>query len=202
MELQTALDQISEIHRQMARTRIFRGYRAATCLTTGIIAFAASAYQAYAVPNPAAYPEAFVDLWVSVAITCLVIVSAEIVLWYRRSDSSLQRELTLLAIEQFLPCIVVGGLVTLVIHDFAESALWMLPGLWSIFFGLGTFASRRLLPWPVVFVGAFYLLAGLCALATARHGAMFSPWAMAIPFGLGQTALAAILHFTLERKNV
>jgi len=57
MELQTALDQISEIHRQMARTRIFRGYRALTTLVTGLIAGSAAAWQAWSIPDPAAHPE-------------------------------------------------------------------------------------------------------------------------------------------------
>jgi hypothetical protein len=201
MELDNALAQIADIHRQMARTRLFRGYRAATTLLSAMMAILAATWQAWWIATPAAHPYAFANLWSAVAVVCLFIVGIEMAWRYRRSASSLQRELTLLAIEQFLPCVVVGGLVTLVLCDFAHAALWMLPGLWSIFFGLGIMASRRLLPGALVFVGAFYLLCGLFNLANAHNGGAFSPWAMGIPFGVGQTAAAFILHWSLERHH-
>jgi hypothetical protein len=201
MELQTALSQIDQIHRQMAQTRMFRGYRALTTLFTGIAAIAAALWQAWTIPDPASNPYPVVNLWVSVAIACLVGVGAEIYARYRHSASSLQRELTLLAIEQFLPCIVVGGLVTLILAGPARKALWMLSGLWTIFFGLGILASRRLLPGAIVFVGAFYLLCGLLSLALAQGGTSFSPWIMGIPFGIGQIAAAIVLHASLERNH-
>ena len=201
MELDNALDQIAEIHRLMARTHTFRGYRAATTLFTATVAIAAAAFQNWWLPNPALNPLRFVDLWVAVAISCLVVVSVEIFERYRRTDSPLQRQLTIQAIEQFLPVILVGGLVTLVLTQSSRQSLWLLPGLWSIFFGLGILASRHLLPRPIVFVGFFYLLSGLTCLATAHNAAAFSPWSVALPFGIGQTAAATILHCALERNH-
>jgi hypothetical protein len=42
--------------------------------------------------------------------------------------------------------VVAGGMVAFVLWNHAQESLWMLPGLWSIFFSLGIFASYRLLP--------------------------------------------------------
>ena len=64
----------------------------------------------------------------------------------------------------------------------------MLPGLWQIVFSLGFFASCRLLPRPMFAVGVWYLAAGLASLAFASGAHAFSPWAMAVPFGIGQLA--------------
>jgi hypothetical protein len=43
-------------------------------------------------------------------------------------------------------------------------------------------------------VGVWYLAAGLCSLAFANEANAFSPWAMAVPFGVGQFFMATILY--------
>ena len=199
MELETALSQIGEIQRQMARTRTFRGYRSATTLLTGFIAIAAAVWQAGSIPAPGQRPVQFVYLWVGVAIASISIVAVEIALRYWRS--SLERELTVLAVEQFLPCIVTGGLLTLVLCEFAYSTIWMLPGLWAIFLGLGLFASRQLLPRPIALVAAFYVVMGLCCVALGHEGMQYSAWTMGATFGIGQTAAAGVLHWSLEQNH-
>ena len=119
----------------------------------------------------------------------------------RNSASAMTRELTWLAIEQFCPCLIGGALVTVVLVRAAPESLWMLPGLWQIFYSLGIFASCRLLPRPTFWVAVFYLGTGLAVLATAHGEAAFSPWAMGLPFGAGQLLAAAVLYRTLERDH-
>jgi hypothetical protein len=75
---------------------------------------------------------------------------------------------------------------------------WMLPGLWEVIFSLGVFASCRFLPRQMFAVGAWYLAAGLvCLLLGSGHHAL-SPWAMGIPFGVGQLLIAAVLRYGFE----
>ena len=50
------------------------------------------------------------------------------------------------ALEQFLPGIVAGFLLTGVLLRCAPQSLWMLPGLWQVLFSTGVFASCRFLP--------------------------------------------------------
>ncbi|MGA2582026.1 MAG: hypothetical protein ABSG31_02020 [Tepidisphaeraceae bacterium] len=199
MELQNALSQIARIKSQMARTRTFRGYRAGTTLATGLAALGAAIWQMRFIPRPALDPIGFVDLWVAVAVGSIVLVGTEIIQRYRHTESSLERELTIHAAEQFLPCIIVGGLVTMALCDFAPSAIRLLPGLWPIFFGLGLMASRRLLPGMISLVAAFYLLCGLCWLALGRLD--YSAWSMGLTFGIGQILSACVLHYSLERHH-
>jgi hypothetical protein len=92
-------------------------------------------------------------------------------------------------------------LLTLALYFHARDTLWMLPGLWSMLFGLGIFASWRLLPKVTFWVGVYYLLAGVICLTLARGDHAFSPWAMALPFGVGQLLSAGILYWTLERSH-
>ena len=42
--------------------------------------------------------------------------------------------------------LVVGGLLTYIFARVAWDSLWLLPGLWTILFGMGILASRQLLP--------------------------------------------------------
>ena len=51
-------------------------------------------------------------------------------------------------------------------------------------------------------VGVWYLAAGLMSLAFASDANAFSPWAMALPFGVGQFLMAAILYWSAGENNV
>jgi len=71
----------------------------------------------------------------------------------------------------------------------------MLPGLWSISFSLGIFASCRFLPRPMFAVGLWYLAAGLVCLVVESGPRELSPWAMGISFGVGQLLVALTLGY-------
>ena len=97
--------------------------------------------------------------------------------------------------EEFLPTIVAGLLLTVVIARDSANAVWMLPGLWQVIFSLGIFSSCRLLPRPMFAAGLWYLTSGLVLLAHGEGEYALSPWAMGVPFGVGQILVAAILRF-------
>jgi hypothetical protein len=201
MDLQEALSQISEIRQQVARTETFRGYRAAPVAFSGILACLAAGFQQTLVPEPAEFPAAYLGLWVGAALLSMF-VTGIVMIWHcQQSLSSLTRPNTILAVGQFFPNVVAGGLVTYVLFQQVTTAQWMLPGLWSIFFSLGIFASYRVLPKATFWVGVFYMTAGVLCLVWARDDFKFSPLAMGVPFGVGQFISAAILYWTLERKN-
>jgi hypothetical protein len=201
MELREALSQITEIRSQMARTETFRGYRSGTVALSGLVAFGVAAVQAVWVPDPAADVGRYLGLWISAAAVCVAVWGVEMVLRCRRATLRLTRQMTLLAVEQFSPCMVAGAVLTWAIVRYAAESVWMLPGMWAVIFSLGVFASCRLLPRPVFWVGAYYLGAGLLMLALARGEAALSPWAMVGTFGVGQLLAAAVLYFTLERQD-
>jgi hypothetical protein len=119
----------------------------------------------------------------------------------RANGTALALEITWLAVGQFLPCLVAGALVTVVLVITGPDTLWILPGVWQILFSLGIFASYRLLPRATFGVAVFYLASGVICLAVARGGAALSPWVMGAPFGVGQLYAAAVLYWTLERGH-
>lgn len=201
MTLDDALDQIASIRSQIAAASVFRGYRCASTLFSAFVAVAAAIIQHFWISDAVHHVQEYLQLWFSAGALCLAVVAGGMVIRYRRSDSLLDRALAVTAIQQFLPCLIVGGLITYVVGDVAWNCMWIIPGLWSIFFGLGILASRPLLPTGTTLVGAFYLLCGLVSIEWARQVQAFSPLAMAIPFGIGQAMAAGILYWKLERKD-
>lgn len=199
MRLDDALAQISEIREHMARTGFFRGYRAITIAWTGLLGFAAAGIQILIVPFPEVDTTSYLVVWIGCAAVGLAIVGTELMSRCRNSGSRRVHDMTWAAIEQFLPALVAGGLLTLVISLSLPESIWMLPGLWQILFSLGVFASSRFLPRATYWVGVFYLITGVSCLALVQGDAAFSPWIMAVPFGVGQFLTAGVLYWTLER---
>jgi hypothetical protein len=200
MDLREAMSQIAEIRQQMARTELFRGYRSVPVAFSGVLAGVAAIAQGVWIPEPMRDVPSYLMLWVGVAAIGLSAAAVEMAL-RARHDPRWAREHTWLAVEQFLPCVLAGGLTTLVLVRSSESVVWVLPGLWSIFFSLGIFASRRLLPRATIGVAFYYLLAGLASLSLARGESALTPWAMGLSFGGGQLLAALVLYRTLERDH-
>lgn len=200
-ELQDAVAHLAEIQRRMVAAETFRGYRAATIAATAVLAFVGAGVQAVWCPAPMAQPLAYLTLWVSIAVASLVTSTAQVVWQGWTSASSHRLQQTRIALEQFLPCTILGGAVTWAITDWDALAMWLLPGLWSGLFGLGVLASSRQLPRPVAAVGLYYLAVGGASLAAGPGEWACAPWWMALSFGVGQTATAAILYAYLERTE-
>jgi hypothetical protein len=201
MDLREALTQISEIRQQVARTETFRGYRAAPVAFSGVVAWTAAFCQFAWMPAPASDLHGYVALWVGAALLSMVVTGLFMWLHCWQSRLTLTRSNTALAIGQFLPCVAAGGLLLCVLIYHAPECLWMLPGLWSILFSLGIFASWRLLPKATFWIAIYYMIAGIACLMFAQGEYAFSPWAMALPFGVGQPLAAGILYWTLERPH-
>ena len=193
-DLERALADITAIRSQMAQGALFCGYGPVTVAATGILAIAAGGVQAFWMADPAHDIVAYLALWVATATVSVVLIGIEMVARTRRIHSGLADEMLGAATEQFIPAGVTGALLTVVLYRFAPQSLWMLPGLWQIAYSLGLFASCRLLPRPIFAAAVWYLAAGLACLAFASDAHAFSPWAMAVPFGIGQLFRAGVLH--------
>ncbi len=193
-ELHKALAEIRSMRDQMARGIEFRGYGPSTLAVTGLLALLAASAQALWLPDPLRDVGAYLRLWTLTAAISFTVIVVETVLRARRVHSTLAPQMVRAALEQFMPVIVAGLLLTVVLSRRTGSSLWMLPGLWQVMFSLGVFASCRFLPRQMFAVGLWYLTAGLACLALGDYRA-FSPWAMGIPFGGGQLLVALVLQF-------
>ena len=200
-DLEQALADITAIRSQMARGSEFRGYGPMTVAAMGLLAIVAAAVQAAWLPDPAADPVHYVALWVATATLSVLLIGIEMVARTRRIHSALADEMIRAATEQFMPAGVAGLLLTVVLLQFAPESLWMLPGLWQLVFSLGIFASCRSLPRPMFAAAVWYLVASLASLAWANGAHAFSPFAMAVPFGIGQLYMAVVLYRSIGAQD-
>jgi hypothetical protein len=191
-ELQEALSQIHSIRTQVASGTEFRGYGPASIAVSGFIALAVAAVQTRWA-NPALM--VWVAVWAGTAAVSALLTGIETLRRARREHMGFAREMIQSAVAQFLPAVMVGFLLTVVLMRVAPQDCWMLPGLWQLIFSLGVFASCRFLPRPMFAVGVWYLVAGLFCLALAGATRALSPWMMGIPFGVGQLLVALVLQF-------
>src|SRR5215813_12440702 len=174
-DLDKALADITAIRAQMARGTEFQGYGPITVAATGVLALAAAAAQAILIPDPAAAVFSYLALWVATAAVSVILIAIEMVARSQRIHTGLADEMIHTATEQFIPAGIAGTLLTVVLYRGDRDILWMLPR--------AMFA-----------IGVWYLAAGLASLAFANGEHAFSPWAMALPFGLGQLMMASILY--------
>lgn len=200
INLHQALTDISSIRRQVARTTQFHGYGPATLATTGLFALGAAALQARYLPAPEHRFPGYLLVWTLTAILSAALIAAQTLTRTRRIHSGLADEMIHQAVEQFLPSVAAGALLTFVFMRFLPASQWMLPGLWQIVFSLGVFASCRFLPRLITLAGAWYLLTGLYCLTLAGPRGL-SPWNMGVPFAAGQFLTAAILLITTREPR-
>jgi hypothetical protein len=191
-DLHKALGDISTIRREMARSTQFRGYGPATLAATGLLAFLAAGVQRLWLGDPQHNLNAYLGLWIGTAIVAATLTGVQMYTRTRRLHSGLSNEMLRTAVEQFLPSLAAGVLLTIVLVRYVPTVCWMLPGLWQIIFSIGVFSSCRFLPRPMVAVGAWYLLTGLTCLSFGNSYAL-APQFMGLSFGIGQMIAAGIL---------
>ena len=192
-----ALDQIAEIHEQIAKGEVYRGYRSLPIAGSGLIGLAGAWMQPaqLAVTDPIG----FVWYWVGIAAAAALVGSSEILYNYAVHDEAATRRRTRRVVGQFLPSAIAGAAITVCLAHLSPSLVRLLPGLWAICFGIGTFASRPYLPRASGWVALFYYAAGFMLLWIAGAAATVSGWWIGATFGVGQFLAALVLWWNLER---
>jgi hypothetical protein len=198
-DLHKALSDIGRIRLQLAAGTMFRGFGPAVIAATGLLALATAAVQSLLLDPPDAF--AFVALWGAVAVLSAVLIGIEMVARTRRHHGGLADAMLFNAVEHFLPVGIAGAVIGAVLLRFAPDVAWVLPGIWEMLLGVGLFVALRFLPRSIALGGAWYFLAGATVLILASGSRALSPWAMGIPFGLGQLLVAGLLHVALGAED-
>jgi hypothetical protein len=192
-DLQRALSDIGDIRQRLAAQTLFRGFGPLVVGSTGVLAITAAAAQTIW-PVLAADPASYFATWTATAIASAGLIGVEMVARTRRQHGGLADAMLFNTVEHFIPVGLAGATIAAVLLRFAPDVSWLLPGLWQMLLALGLFASTRFLPRQVALGGAWYFVAGAAALMLACQTRALSPWAMGVPFGIGQLLLAAIIH--------
>lgn len=198
-EFTRALEQIAEIHEHLAKTEVYRGWRSLPVASSAIVGLAAAAWQS-AMGKPID-PIVFTVYWLAVGMIALVIGCSEIVWHYATRATPGDRRRSLQVVGQFLPALVAGAAVTAAIVRISPTLVTLLPGLWSLLFGVAVFAARPFVPRASGWVALYYSIAGLVLLWRAPLAGVPSPWAVGGTFGIGQLFAAAALYWSVERPD-
>jgi hypothetical protein len=190
MDLSRALADLAEIHEQIAKGEIYRGYRPLPIAASGLIGIAAAW-----VERPGTGPGdpiRFVMYWTAVAALAGFVGASEIIYNYVVHEGGAARRQTRRVVGQFMPSVLGAIIITASFVRLSAALVPLLPGIWAICFGLGTFASRPYLPRASTLVAAFYYVAGVFLLWNARTESL-NGWWVGGTFGAGQLLAAAVL---------
>lgn len=200
-DLREALSDIQSIRGHVARCMEFRGYGPLTLAFTGVLAIAIASAQELWVIDVRHETTRFLAMWIATAAVAVIFIGISTLARARRIHSILATQMVHAAVQQFLPAVVAGILLTAVMARGSPRNLWMLPGLWQVLFSLGVFASCRFLPRGTFWVGVWYLATGMTCLALGRGAWAFSPWEMGVPFGIGHMMVGGVLQFGYRRDH-
>src|ERR1700679_3483409 len=114
-ELRQALDDINAIRTQVARGTQFRGYGPLSIASSGVLALLVAAAERHWQADSPSDLKWCLAIWISTAAVALFLSTIETIVRVRRVHSGLAMEMIQAAAEQFLPCIVVGILLTVVL---------------------------------------------------------------------------------------
>ncbi|HXW08932.1 MAG TPA: hypothetical protein VD833_27115 [Vicinamibacterales bacterium] len=198
MDLPRALADVARIQDQITKAEVYRGYRSVPVAASGVVGLAAAAVQ------PSEYgagdPLGFVVYWSVVAGLAAAIGLSEILYAYVTTDSAVARRRTRRVTGQFLPAVGAAIIITVSFVHLSAALVSLLPGIWAICFGVGTFASRPFLPRASGWVGLYYYAMGVLLLWTAGGPEHLSGWSVGAVFGIGQFFASAVLYVSLERE--
>lgn len=202
MRVDKALEQISEIHEQMAKSQLYRGYRAVPAVFSGVLAFVAAWIQPLIISGTD--PRYYVLYWTLVAMAAVFIAGGSIIYGFLKEKELYARQRVTVVVGQLAPSLAVGAIITvafLVSKD--RRLISFLPGIWALLYGLGLFASKPFLPRMMGWVAVIYVLCGCVLLyrAASLETVTISPWETGAPFGVGQILGGLIIYWKLERKN-
>jgi hypothetical protein len=199
MDVGRALAQIAEIHEQLAKGEVYRGWRSVPVAASGLVGLAAAAWQSAA--GRPVEPWSFTAYWLAVGVVAFIVGCSEIAWHYVARATESERRHSRQVIGQFLPALVAGAMATGALVRLSPVLVTLLPGLWALLFGVGIFAARPYVPRASGWVALYYWTAGLILLWSSHGVDTLSPWAVGGTFGAGQLVAAAVLYWNLERHS-
>ncbi len=197
MKPDEAMSRIDSIYATLQRTAHYKGYRSGSILVTACLGIAGVIIQSLWIDDPVRNIDAYLWLWFSIALLSFVIGSWHA--WSKPATTSGEKSRRQSAFLQLIPPLVAGAVLTVIIADKFSQSIWMLPGLWAIFFGLALCATASMLPKQVLIPGAYFVGTGLWFILFGDSFAPLSPWQMLVSFGIGQALNALVIYWTIER---
>ncbi|MFW5728813.1 MAG: hypothetical protein ACOCYG_04050 [Spirochaetota bacterium] len=206
MTREEALRQLDEIHRQVARSTHFRGYRPLYLVVVGAIAAAFAVAQFLAPHFQDLTLEEAATAWLVLGAVVAAAVGLGVFLPSFLSKDRLVRELATNVLGQFLPALALAAALGIAAVLRFPTVLPLFPTIMAGLFGLGITAMAPFLPDRVGLSALWYLACALAfALLVPEGGSHISSGTalglrMGIAFGIGHV-LTAVLFLIGDDRN-
>ena len=206
MQLRDALSDIADIRAVLDRNQSIRGFRSiAIGVSAGFVLLGSFLQLHLNVHNT---PSLYLDIWLCVAIASLLITAVEMIVRGRRSNEFAVWKMHGRVIGSLMPSFLAGAIVTAALiidlksneFRFFRPNMWLLPGIWSLIYSLGLFSCCTLLHRATRWAAVYFFIAGCIYLWGNWSPRTVEAWHMVAIFGVGQSLLAAILYWKVERR--
>ncbi len=199
IDINEAVNNISEIHHQLSKTSIYRGYKPIVVGISGILGITASIIQPFFIKNFLSV--SFVIYWVIVAAINLTLCTLMILYQYFFKENIHEKQKTICIMTQFIPMIIAGAIITLFFTLNGDVTTPFLPAIWAMIFSLGIFNIRPYLTNLTIISAAFYLLCSVFLFYLKSYNLNLLSFGMGLTFGFGQIISAIILYLSIEKIN-
>ncbi len=193
-DLERAMADVAFIQQRLAASTRFDALTPQAVGATGLLSLLAATAQTAWPEALAGDPARYVTFWTSVAIIAVALIGGEALGRARRLHGSMADVLIASALRLLLPFGVAGAALAFVLLRAAPDAAWMLPGLWQMLIALAGISAASSLPRAIVWPAGWYFASAAAVLMIAAGTRTLDPWLMGIPFGIGQIAVAYVLH--------
>ncbi len=198
IEVNKAIEQLSEIHRHLSKTEIFRGLSALPIAIMGLIAILGGYFQPYFINHESIN---FIYYWFAIAVINIIFSGCVIAYNYLYKESQFDQKRTLRTIGQVIPAIVSGLVVTGYFIMDLNLMLYVqiLPPVWNILFSLGIFSAKPYLPRWIIIPALYFLVCGFLLMFLWNETGLSAHWKMPISFGIGFFLSAGVFYWENER---
>lgn len=188
MKIDIALEQLKTIHDQLSKTSIYRGYKPIILCSIGVISllltFLQNRFWGY---SNYIYP------WLIMGCIIPTLLFLKMLFDYVGTSSSVERSKIKNVFLQFIPGLLTCVLIFYLFH-FHTDLTHIIPGLWTIIFGLTLVSLSQLFNRNIRVMGYFYILGGVVITYLSNGEPQLFLTIFSIVFALGHFITASILY--------
>jgi len=185
IQIRQAIREVKELRSTILQKQLYQGYSGRARILGGMIALAVSVFLMLKREN-----EMFVFwMWGFVFAAAAVVNYGAILVWHMKQSKRDYRKLA--PVMEAFPVWIVAGVITLALYTHRQFDL--LYGTWMALFAIVQGIERTRMPKDLVWIGTYYLLAGIFLLFNSADS-FTSPLYMGLVFFVGETCAGLIMH--------
>lgn len=187
MKSDIALEQLKTIHEQLSKTSVYSGYKPIILCSIGVISLLLGflQYRFWGYVN-------YIYPWLIMGCVIPTLLFVKMFIDYMGTSSSVERSKIKNVFLQFFPGLLTCILIFYIFH-FHIGLTNIIPGLWTINFGLILVSLSQLFNRNIRVMGYYYLLGGVAILYLSNGEPQLFLTAFSIVFALGHFITAFIL---------